>query len=103
MVKVNQFDNFGVETMSPDQTKNAHEEIMTKCKCTECPTFVEGNEPQGYCFPVVGTSSVIKHEKDCICTTCPVYKDYELSHTFYCTRCSQLCQAYKLEAGAGHE
>jgi hypothetical protein len=103
MVKVSEFDNFGVENMAPEdyQSKQAH--VTENCRCSTCPTYVEGDAPVGYCFPLVGTSKKIQWEKDCICETCPVYKEFELTHTHYCTRCSQVCQAYKQEVGGGHE
>ncbi len=103
MVKVSDFDNFGVEDMSQEEYRQKQAEILKLCQCTKCPTYVPGDEQTAYCFPLVGTSNVIKHEKDCICETCPVYKEYELTHTFYCTRCSQVCQSYKSELGGGHE
>ena len=102
-MKVDIFDNFGVEDFSKEEYAAKQAEIAKQCLCTGCPTYVEGDPTQGYCFPVVGTSDNIKKEKDCVCGTCPVFKEFELSHSFYCTRCSQLCQAYKTEAGGGHE
>lgn len=97
MVRVSQFDNFGVEDMSKEEYAGKQAYVIGKCLCANCPTYVKGDSPIGYCFPLVGTSKMIKWEKDCICETCPVYKEYELTHTFYCTRCSQVCQAYKAE------
>ena len=103
MARISDFDPFGVEDMPKEKYVAKQGYVTGKCLCTKCPTYVQGDNPVGYCFPLVGTSSKIKWEKDCICGTCPVYKEYELTHTFYCTRCSQVCQAYKIEVGGGHE
>lgn len=103
-MKISDFDRFGEEGLSKEEYAKRQDYILTKCKCAGCPTFVQGDNPAGaYCFPMVGTSKVIKWEKECVCETCPIYKEYELEHTFYCTRCSQLCQTYKMEQGGGHE
>jgi len=104
MIRISEYDKFGEEGLSKEEYEKIQDYVLKKCKCTGCPTFVKGDNPAGaYCFPLVGTSEKIQREKDCICGTCPIYKEYELTHTFYCTRCSQLCQAYKRECGAGHE
>ncbi|MBI3399688.1 MAG: DUF2769 domain-containing protein [Deltaproteobacteria bacterium] len=101
MVKISEFDSFGVEDLSREEYLKKQGYIIKNCKCPKCPTFVAGDNPIGYCFPLVGTSQKIHLEKDCICETCPIYKEYELTHTFYCTRCSQVCQAHKAEVAAG--
>lgn len=103
MVKISDFDNFGVEDLSDKEFQERQKYVLSKCKCPGCPTYVKGDTPYGYCYPPIGTSSKIKKEVNCVCTSCPVYKEYELTHTFYCTRCSQVCQAFKAEAGGGHE
>lgn len=103
MVKVSQFDNFGIESMGKAEYEEKQSSVLSLCKCPKCPTYVKGDSPYAYCFPLIGTSKKIQFEKDCICETCPVYSEYELTHTYYCTRCSQLCQTYKAEAAAGHE
>lgn len=102
-MKVSVFDNFGVEGMSREEYATKQKYVLSKCLCPKCPTYIQGDNPIGYCFPLVGTSDKIKWEKECICETCPIYKEYELTHTFYCTRCSQVCQSYKMEVGGGHE
>ena len=103
MVEIPKFDVFGVEEMSAEEYKAKEAEVHGKCKCPGCPSYVEGDSPYGYCLPLIGTSKNIKFEKDCICETCPIYVENGLTHTHYCTRCSQVCQAYKSELGAGHE
>jgi len=103
-MKIGDFDRFGEEGMSKEEYAKKQDYVLDKCKCPGCPTFVKGDNPAGaYCFPLVGTSKTIQWEKNCVCATCPIYKEYELEHTFYCTRCSQLCQTYKKEIGSGHE
>jgi hypothetical protein len=94
-------DKFGVETMSAAEYADKEKYVVSKCRCSECPTYVGGDKPIGYCYPPIGTSKVIKVEKECICKTCPIYQEYELDHTFYCTRCSQVCQAHKAESAVG--
>jgi len=103
MVKVNSADNFGVEEMSEAEYAKRQAYVVKKCLCNKCPTFVKGDEMIGFCFPVIGTSKVIHHEESCICGTCPIYDEYELNHTFYCTRCSQVCQTHKVESAGMHE
>ncbi len=99
-MRVSELDPFGVEEMSKEEYASRHAYVIGKCLCSKCPTYVKGDSPVGYCFPLIGTSKNIKWEKDCICETCPIYNEYELTHTFYCTRCSQVCQAYKAEVAA---
>lgn len=101
MGKYDRIDAFGIETMNKDDYAKKQEYVLKKCKCSTCPTYVKGDVPTGYCYPLIGTSKAIQWEKDCVCQTCTVYKEYELSHTFYCTRCSQVCQALKMEGGLG--
>lgn len=103
MGKFSDTDNFGLENMSDEEYDARQADVASRCKCASCPSYVEGDETIGYCFPLIGTSKNIKWEKECICGTCPVYKEYELTHTHYCTRCSQLCQAYKTSSQGGHE
>jgi len=104
MAEIAKFDNFREENLSDEEYIKRQGYVLSKCKCPGCPTFVKGDNPEGaYCFPLVGTSKTIHWEKECVCATCPIYKEYELEHTFYCTRCSHLCQTYKKEIGSGHE
>ena len=99
MAKYDYYDKFGVESMSDEEHRQKQDYVIKNCKCQGCPTYVEGDNPIGYCFPLVGTSRKIQWEKECICSTCPIYKEYELGHTHYCTRCSQVCQTLKFELG----
>ncbi len=99
MNKHDTYDKFGVEAMTEGEHKERQDYVIKNCKCPGCPTYVEGDQPTGYCFPLIGTSAKIQWEKDCICATCPIYKEYELNHNHYCTRCSQTCQSLKFELG----
>lgn len=103
MASAGKFDNFGVEDMSREEFDKKQADVLSKCKCAGCPSFVEGDDAAGFCFPMIGTSNVIHKENGCLCSTCPVYGETELNHSFYCTRCSQVCQSYKMELGGGHE
>jgi len=85
-------DKFDINSMTPEEHRKKQEYVVSKCKCKSCPTYVEGDDTIGYCFPMIGTSKNIKWEKDCICTSCDIWKEYALEHTHYCTRCSELSQ-----------
>ncbi len=103
-VNVSDFDKFGVEHMDPEQSKREQAYVIEQCKCQTCHNYVEGDSPIGYCQPLNGTSKKIHWENyDCMCETCPIYEEYALDRSHYCTRCSQFCQTFKEEAGAGHE
>lgn len=103
MAKYDIIDKFGIESMTKEERQQRQEYVLKNCKCKGCPTYVEGDDPVGYCFPPIGTSRKIQWEKECICETCPIWKEFELEHTHYCTRCSEFCQNLKFEGGAGHE
>lgn len=100
MSKYDRIDKFGIDTASKEEYAKKQEYVVKNCRCQKCPTYVAGDAPIGYCYPMIGTSQKIQWEKECICETCPIYKEYELTHTFYCTRCSQSCQALKTEGPA---
>lgn len=102
MSKYDRLDRFGVMVIDKSEYERKQAYVVKNCKCPGCPTYVAGDAMPGYCFPTIGTSDSIKSEKDCICGICPVYKEYELNHTFYCTRCSQVCQGLKIEGAAAH-
>jgi hypothetical protein len=97
MARYDRIDKFGVEEMAPEEYREREAYVIKNCKCTGCPTYVEGDSQPAYCFPFIGTSKTIQWEKDCLCETCSVYGEYDLNHTFYCTRCSQACQTMKTE------
>lgn len=97
MGKHDRLDAFGVTEIDKAAYDKKYAYVTQNCKCKGCPTYVPGDAKIGFCFPLIGTSEKIQKEKDCICGTCPIYKEYELNHTFYCTRCSQVCQTNKSE------
>lgn len=97
MGKHDRFDKFGIQSMPKEEHDKKQSYVTKNCKCPGCPTYVKGDSPVGYCFPLIGTSKKIQWEKDCICNTCPIFKEYELDHSHYCTRCSQVCQTLKTE------
>lgn len=100
MGKHDRLDSFGVTVIDKAEYAKKQDYVIKNCKCSGCPTYVAGDKPIGYCFPLIGTSAKITVEKDCVCSTCAIYKEYELNHTFYCTRCSQVCQMLKIEGAA---
>ena len=78
-MRISDYDRFGEEGLSKEEYAKRQDYVLSKCKCTGCPTFVKGDNPEGaYCFPMVGTSKAIQWEKECLCETCPIYKEYEL-------------------------
>lgn len=97
MGKYDMIDKFDIDTMTDEQTKKKQDYVIKNCKCPSCTTYVKGDNPIGYCFPKIGTSKKIEWEKDCLCETCPIYKEYDLNHTYYCTRCSEVCQSLKIQ------
>jgi len=101
MSKISDIDNFGVEKMSAEEYKTCLQVLEKDCLCKGCPSYVPGDENAAFCFPVYGASAAIKEEKECFCATCTVYKQYELTESNYCTRCSHLCQTYKTFGTAG--
>ncbi|MEK7773502.1 MAG: DUF2769 domain-containing protein [Deltaproteobacteria bacterium] len=100
MGKYDRLDKFGIEAMSEEEHRKGQDYVVKSCRCAKCPTYVAGDAPVGYCFPLIGTSRKIQWEKECVCETCPIYTEYGLTHTFYCTRCSQVCQTLKTEGPA---
>lgn len=78
--------------MSPEELKQAEEKVKSVCICRSCPTFVEGAEPIGYCFPTIGKNDLIQEEDQCICPGCPVFSDFNLTKTYFCTRGSEIEQ-----------
>ena len=101
MAKFDSFDRFGIEKMEVDAFKQKQDYVLKKCKCATCKSYVAGDKPTGYCFPLIGTSKNIQKEVSCDCSKCDIFKEYELTHSYYCTRCSQYCQALKTEVQGG--
>lgn len=101
MPKFDSLDKFGIEKMEVEEFKKKQDYVLKKCKCSSCKSFVKGDATAGFCFPLIGTSKSIQKEISCDCSKCDVFKEYELSHTYYCTRCSQYCQTLKTEGLGG--
>ena len=102
MSKYVALDKFGIDKIGREDYLKKQSLVTKACKCAGCPSFVKGDAvPGGYCYPLIGTSKVIQWEKDCICASCSIYKEYDLTHTHYCTRCSSVCQSMKGEGGLG--
>jgi len=54
------FDNFNIEGMSREGHQKKQTYVLSKCKCRECPSYVEGDKETAYCFPLFETGSFIK-------------------------------------------
>ncbi len=70
--------------------------VLSMCTCKDCPTWVEGAEPIGFCFPAIGKNPKITEEKGCICPACPVFKEMSLTKDYYCMRGSEMEQLGKM-------
>jgi hypothetical protein len=75
--------------MNPEEKEKMEQRIIGMCICRSCPTYVEGADPVGYCFPAIGKNDKITAEDQCICPGCPVFEELSLTKTFYCTRGSE--------------
>lgn len=71
-------------------TKN--DDNMGKCACPKCPSYddcmkkgMEEGKMEGlYCSPEVGKSACEIKQAGCICGTCPVQIEHELTGGYYC-------------------
>ncbi|MEE9224373.1 MAG: DUF2769 domain-containing protein [Thermoplasmata archaeon] len=79
--------------MGPEEMEQKKQMVLSMCTCRNCPSYLEGDEPIGYCFPTIGKSKRITEEKGCICADCPVYEKIELKNLYYCTRDSEKVQS----------
>ena len=61
-------------------------EVIEKCICGSCPSYVECKEKIGFCIARKGKSKCIEKEIGCICPACPVARKEGLRHAYYCTR-----------------
>ncbi len=66
--------------------------VQEMCICEHCPTYIPEETVEGFCYPLVGKSTVISQEKGCDCPKCPVYKNMAMKNGYYCTRGSELGQ-----------
>ena len=74
---------------SPEEMEEMKQKVIGMCICRSCPTYVEGADPVGYCFPTIGKNEKIKEEDQCVCPGCPVFEEMNLTKTFFCTRGSE--------------
>lgn len=77
------------EKMNREEMKGMEQKVIGMCICRSCPSYVQGADPIGYCFPTIGKNEKIVSEDQCICLGCPVYAEISLTKTFYCTRGSE--------------
>jgi len=42
------------EDMNPEEMKEMEQKVIGMCICRSCPTYVQGADPIGYCFPTIG-------------------------------------------------
>ena len=59
------------------------EQDLSRCACTRCPSYIKGDSGL---FCVHGRSKLDVQERGCICRTCPVHVEYQLSGRAYCLR-----------------
>jgi len=72
-----------------EEMKQKKQMVLSMCICKNCPTWVEGAEPIGFCFPAIGKNPMITEEKGCICPTCPVFSKLSLTKDYFCTKGSE--------------
>ena len=77
------------EKMSLEEMKEMEQKVIGMCVCRSCPTYIQGAEPIGYCFPTIGKNERIITEDQCICPGCPVFAEMSLTKIFFCTRGSE--------------
>ena len=61
------------------------QENMTKCLCVKCPTYnmcMKDKMERLFCSK--GKSTCVLREMGCICTQCPLWREYNLSALYYC-------------------
>lgn len=66
-----------------------------RCICMKCPSYTEcGVEDEELAFCTTGKNeNCVVSELGCICGECPVAKELELKHAYYCLRGSENQQA----------
>lgn len=64
-------------------------ENRATCVCPECPSYNEcakAKKEALYCSESVGKSTCDYKMNGCICSTCPVYRQFKLRTGYYCIR-----------------
>jgi len=79
------------EVIGIDAPKESKDEKMVRrmCICKKCPTYNFCFEKVGFCHDAVGKSACIKKERGCICASCPVLKEFNMVHAYFCIRGSE--------------
>lgn len=83
-----------MKSLSEEEIAKKIQEVKETCKsfCGECPTYTgTGEKELGFC--ATGKSKIIKEEKGCLCSSCPVTGMMSLRWEYYCTRGSGREQA----------
>jgi len=65
----------------------ASKENTIKCSCAKCPSYNEcakGKNETLYCASGIGKSKCDYQMNGCICSPCPVHKEYDLHMGYYC-------------------
>ncbi|NYT05689.1 MAG: DUF2769 domain-containing protein [Methanomicrobiales archaeon] len=84
--------------LTPDERRSILDKRKKQCICDICPTYREcvrteqgaGEAERAFC--TVGGSACIVNEHECLCSTCPLSREMELSFSYYCTRGSEAQQ-----------
>lgn len=76
--------SFELAGKSQDEIAVIKDSVKANCICQVCPSFVEGDKSVGYCFTLIGASSVITVKQGCICGDCPVKNEYQLRYGYFC-------------------
>jgi hypothetical protein len=59
------------------------ERDRSRCACARCPSYLQGDSAL---FCVHDRSTLKVQERGCLCRTCPVHLEYQLSGRFFCIR-----------------
>lgn len=76
------------------------DKVISKCICKDCPSYVQGADPIGYCHADVGKNSKIEDQNGCICGKCPVQDELNLEWGYYCMKGSAKEQEESGETGS---
>lgn len=73
--------------MSEKEKKQSAEQIPYMCKdyCGRCPSYVGTGETK-LAFCTLGKSEIIKEQKGCLCSQCPISKTMSMRWDHYCSK-----------------
>ncbi len=76
-----------MQKLSEGERKQKMEEMTKICRdyCGKCPSY-EGTGETRLLFCGTGKSEIIKRERGCLCSECPVQEMMHMRWIFYCTR-----------------